>query len=155
MLYYVACTWAVEKGEMARHLWDISRQQAHTSDFLIPVYLIFVVPPIAMAFLKASFFLLYLQLFSALRWARICSRIGLCAVFIIHTGFGAYSFAVASPYTWKWAPRSGPIGVPVAVTGAIVDWYILTIPVIAISRLEAISRRRKIGAMLIFLTGGL
>lgn len=155
LTYYVACTWAAQKGQMARHLWDISQLQAQSADFLVPAYLIFVVPPIAMAFLKASFFLLYLKLFSSLRWARICSRLGLCAVGIIHTSFGIYAFVVASPYHWRWAPKSGTVGVPMAITGAIVDWYILIIPVIAISRLDGISRRRKIGAMLIFLTGAL
>jgi hypothetical protein len=121
----------------------------------VPAYLTFVLPPITLVFLKASFFILYLELFSSLRWARISSLLGLCAIFIIHTSLAAYSFAIASPQHWAWAPKSGPIALPAAVLGAIVDWCILLIPVIAILRLEAISRRRKIGAMLIFLTGGL
>lgn len=140
---------------MARHNWDISLLDAMQPDYLVPFYLLFVLPPIALVFLKASFFILYLQFFGVLRWVRLCCYAGVGLIAIIHTTIGIYSFVIASPWRSDWAHRAEGIAMAASILGFFVDITILVIPVIAIERLQLLSVKRKVAAVLIFTAGGL
>lgn len=148
-------TYGVEKEYMGRHLWDISVEQSRGSSILITSYLPFVLPPWTLHFLKATFFILYLYIFGSLRWIRITCWIGLICITIIHSTIGIYSFAIASPYqTDTWKDKVMGVAVSGSIPGLIVDIVLLVIPIVAIAPLQ-LSAARKIGALLIFIAGGL
>lgn len=79
----------------------------------------------------------------------------LCSITSIHTALGIYSFMIASPYRSDWALKAEWIGFITAILGLAVDIVILVIPIIAISKLELLSTKKKCGALAVFLTGGL
>jgi hypothetical protein len=116
------------------------------------LYIEFVLPPIALVCLKATFFIFYLYLFGTLIWARIICGIMLGAIATAHTVIAIYSFAVASPYRSDWWAKAEKVMLPVSVISLMVDVVILAIPILAISKLN-LTTRKKIGAGAVFLTG--
>jgi hypothetical protein len=52
----------------------------------------------------------------------------------------------------SWEPRAIQIGVAASIPGLVVDTTLLIIPILAIAPLQ-LSRQKKIGVLLIFLTG--
>lgn len=67
---------------------------------------------------------------------------------------GIYAFIVANPHeSVSWAVSAVRLGVPVGVMGLVADIAIFIIPIAAIIPLQ-ISRAKRFGALLIFLTGG-
>jgi hypothetical protein len=54
----------------------------------------------------------------------------------------------------SWELKAINIGVVASIPGLVVDTLLLVIPIIAIAPLQ-LSTTRKIGALLIFMTGGL
>jgi hypothetical protein len=161
---------------MGTRQWDLSIAQVVKDDFLIvsgaayrtlcanqltqhfqPAYLLVVLLAPVFLFLKSTFFILYLTLFAQLRWARICSWIGLIATTLSYTVFTIHSFALATPrkgQTWVSASQYKPLNLstPQSILGLVIDLYILVIPVIGVSTLQ-LSWKRKIGVLLIFLSG--
>jgi hypothetical protein len=109
---------------------------------------------------KATFFILYLNIFGSLRWVRLICRFGLSCISIIHVTIGCYSIAIAiiastKPYDMhSWELKAIHIGVAASIPGLVVDTLLLVIPIVAIAPLQ-LSTTRKIGALLIFVTGGL
>ena len=98
--------------------------------------------------------MLYLHLFYRIRWIRICSWIGIVYVVLTMGGTGIYVFAVANPReNISWTMTAVQLGIPVGVMGLIADIAILVLPIAAIVPLQ-ISRSKRFGALLIFLTGG-
>lgn len=114
-----------------------------------------------MLFIKVTFFLLYLQLFGPMRWLRICAYIG--AVFTV-----IFYFGMAVTQLIFSTPRHGEtllshqnthneylaiaMSVPQSAVGLAIDLYILILPIIAVSQLQ-LPIRKKVGVMLIFMTG--
>jgi hypothetical protein len=97
---------------------------------------------------------LYLHLFYRIRWIRICSWVGIVYVVLTMGGTGIYVFAVAYPReNISWTMTAVQLGIPVGVMGLIADIAIFVLPIAAIVPLQ-ISRTKRIGALLIFLTGG-
>ena len=131
-----------------------------------------------MMFIKITFFFLYLQIFQPMRWLRICAYIGAVFTSLFYLAMTVVLFISSTPRpgeTWfshlahqnhltsdTAAPQAvgdpavpqvaGDIGITQAVVGLAIDIYILVLPIIAVSRLQMPTRRR-IGVMLIFLTG--
>lgn len=67
---------------------------------------------------------------------------------------GIYTFIVANPHeNITWAIPAIRLGVPVGVLSLVADLAIFIIPFAAIIPLQ-ISPAKRVGAMLIFLTGG-
>jgi hypothetical protein len=136
-------------------LASISMRSAyHTQSSYIP----FILPPWTLLLVKATFFILYLSIFGSLRWVRLVCWIGLSCISIVHVAIGSYSVAIAviastKPYDMhSWELRAIQIGVAASIPGLVVDTTLLVIPIIAIAPLQ-LSRAKKIGALLIFLTG--
>ena len=113
-----------------------------------------VLTPWTLLFLKVTFFALYLQLFSRIRWIRICSWVGIVYVVLTMGGTGIYIFVVANPRELiTWFAKAIHLGIPVGAMGLIADLAIFIVPIVAIVPLH-ISRTKRFGALLIFLTGG-
>ncbi|KAF2262940.1 hypothetical protein CC78DRAFT_581978 [Lojkania enalia] len=154
LVYHAACTWAVMKGNMGRHLWDISVFQANAPNLVIPSYVMFFLPSFIFVFLKASFFLLYMQTFLLVQWVRIWSIAGLIYITAVHSIIGIYALIIASPYNTAWSTEAEKTGVAGAILGLLVDIVILVIPIVAVSRTK-LTRKKKLGALALFTTGAL
>lgn len=176
--FYAASVWGVRKGKLGVHYWDITVLEVSRPDLLVPLYMLTVVFPLTMMFIKITFFFLYLQIFQPMRWLRICAYIGAVFTSLFYLAMTVVLFISSTPRpgeTWfshlahqnhltsdTAAPQAvgdpavpqvaGDIGITQAVVGLAIDIYILVLPIIAVSRLQMPTRRR-IGVMLIFLTG--
>lgn len=125
--------------------------------------MISVVTPLTFLFLKCTFFILYLELFSTVTWLFIASWVGLVATFFVYAMFTILVFVWATPkrgQTWL-SHQTSPemhkelsLSVPQSVVGLVIDLYILIIPIIGVYGLR-LSTKRKIGVMLIFFSGTL
>lgn len=114
-----------------------------------------------MIFTKMTFFLMYLQLFRPLKWLRICVYTGATVSTIFYVTVGVF-------WTTSITPRKGQtfasvavsaaefksllLSVPSAAAGLGIDLYLLVLAITAVMQLQ-LSTRRKIGVILIFLTG--
>ncbi|KAF2868476.1 hypothetical protein BDV95DRAFT_129638 [Massariosphaeria phaeospora] len=108
-----------------------------------------------MLFLKTSFFVLYLDIFAQLRWAVICSWIGIFATVITHSVFFIYTLVGASPNHGGWATSmTKQVSTPYSIVGLILDLTILIIPILVISRLN-MGWQRRVARMTVFCSGGL
>ncbi|KAJ4993292.1 hypothetical protein SVAN01_01267 [Stagonosporopsis vannaccii] len=144
----------VTQSIMGRHLWDISVVQMFDSRLPPIAYSLIILTPLTLLFLKTTFFLLYLHLFSRIRWVRISCWIGVCYVVLSMGSVAIYAFVIANPHeNVSWSSKATQLGVPVGVLSLIADLVIFVIPFAAIIPLQ-INRAKRVGALLIFLTGG-
>ncbi|KAA8566346.1 hypothetical protein EYC84_008929 [Monilinia fructicola] len=159
--YYVACVWGAQRGRIGIHEWDISILQASSLDLLIPAFLITVLTPLTFLFLKTSFFILYLQVFSQLQWLRICAWFGLATTALTYTVLTIIVFVFSTPRhgeSWLTHQTSEAekhitqLSVPQSAIGLILDLYILVLPMAGVSSLR-MSPRRKFGVMSMFFSG--
>ncbi|KAJ4344709.1 uncharacterized protein N0V89_012453 [Didymosphaeria variabile] len=124
--------------------------EALTDDaFIIPAFVLLTVLPVTYGFLKATFFILYLQLFYQLRWMRIGATVGLSVNVATYT-----AFTIATLYLSivRNIVVYGMVAIPISAFGLASDITILLLPIIAVANLK-VTRRKKFGAMLIFLSG--
>lgn len=112
-------------------------------------------------FVKLSLFLLYLSIFSTDRRTKLFIYVGITAIFVAYTGtFIAFGImCLPSPgETWQSAALatqctdSQEVGYFQGAFNVVSDFYILIIPIPVVWRLQ-MPLRRKIGILLIFLTG--
>ena len=114
-----------------------------------------------MLFIKLTFFLLYIQIFQPMRWLRISSYVNataLCAFYGAST-VAQVIFATPRP-SETWAShlvssenaKGKILSVPLSAVGLFFDIVILILPIAGVMRLQ-LPTRRKIGVLLIFLTG--
>ena len=106
---------------------------------------------------------MYLYIFGPLRWLRICAYIGAAFTTAFYAGMIVASFVIATPRpgeTWlehffsKMEKKSSDLPTPTSSFGLVTDLVILALPIIAVMQLQ-LPTRRKIGAILIFMTGAL
>lgn len=120
-------------------------------------------PPFVYLFLKNTFFIMYLYIFGPLRWLRICAYIGAAFTSAFYVGMIVASFVIATPRpgeTWpehlfsELERKSIHLPIPTSSFGLVTDLVILALPIIAVMQLQ-LPTRRKIGVILIFMTGAL
>lgn len=171
-------------GKMGTHAWNVNKLVYFSMDYRVvsfffpldypcsdvvhnwcviprsqPTFINIVTSPITFATTKASFFILYLQLFQPLEWIKIFSWIGLV---LDVCGYLAWFIVLI----YRSVPRPGehirtlinadliPLGLGVSIFGLLLDLLILALPVIAVSNLR-MSKKKRFGAALVFLTGSL
>lgn len=114
-----------------------------------------------MIFVKLTFYLVYLQIFQPLRWLRICVYIGAAMTTTFYVGVAIYLLVSMTPkqgQSWAAVALSPALlkalrtSVPLAGVGLGTDLYLLILPIAAVMQLQ-LPTRRKIGVILIFLTG--
>ncbi|KAF2261907.1 hypothetical protein CC78DRAFT_607068 [Lojkania enalia] len=160
LAYYVTCIWGSRHG-LGIHQWNLSMIQAMDDGLMIPTYLVTFLTPLVFLFLKMSFFILYLQLFSQEHKIRIVCWIGLVATAVTYTIISILVGVFATPgkgETWfshqtsENMKRDLAMSVPQSIIGLVFDLIILAVPIFAVSGLT-MSLKRKIGVLLIFLSG--
>ena len=117
--------------------------------------------PPAMIFTKLTFYLVYLQVFRPMHWLRICIYFGATITTAFYMATGIYWIVSITPRKGQdfidvaVSPaqlKSLRLSVPVACVGLATDLYLLILPITAVLQLQ-LPTRRKIGVILIFLTG--
>ena len=120
--------------------------------------------PLVNLFVKLSFFIYFLEIFNpkpVLRWL-IYTGAGVTTVFYVTTTIVLFALSTPPPgvsLAQKFASflepgRSGFLDTVLAVGyfNLITDFYILLLPISGVIRLQ-LPKRRKIGVILIFMTG--
>lgn len=161
IIAYFVSTVLVAKNGVGTHLWNLSVLKASKTALLIPTYMNSTLTPFAFLWLKSTFFILYLQLFAQYKHLRILSWSGLGVCFGVYTGFTIAIFYYATPSrgsTWfahqtsENMKKDLALSVPQSIFGLVIDLWILLIPILGVVGLK-MSLRRKIGVLLIFLSG--
>ena len=115
-----------------------------------------------MIFTKMTFFLMYLQMFWPFKWLRV-------GIYLGATVTTTFYLVVEIFWLYYTIPRKGQsflsvaaspaakskellLSVPVAAVGLGIDVYLLILPITAAMQLQ-LPTRRKVGVVLIFLTG--
>lgn len=127
------------------------------------IYIAHIMVTPALGLIKYSLFLQYYLLFRPLRWIRISVWTGgtVSAVFyvsatviacVLNSPWPGESLqdAILSRHAFVWAQ----FAIPTGVVGMLVDWYLLILPIPAIWNLQ-VSPSKKLGVLIIFMTGGL
>ncbi|KAL9126710.1 MAG: hypothetical protein Q9175_007876, partial [Cornicularia normoerica] len=150
-------------GAAGRHVWDIHLDKALDKSRLYQDYIATIMTTPALGLIKSSLFIQYYLLFRPLRWVRI-------SVWIGATIFGLFSVAVTitglvllSPWpgqslledilSWHYL-QFAQFAIPTGIIGMLVDWYLLILPIPAVLTLQ-MSTAKKLGVLIIFMTGGL
>ena len=114
-----------------------------------------------MTLAKLTFFLTYLQIFWPLKWLRVCIYIGIAATTMFYLAVEVFWLVEITPrhgQTFASVAVSPAefrvllLSVPTAAVGLGIDLYLLILPITAVAQLQ-LPTRRKIGVILIFLTG--
>ncbi|KAL8949920.1 MAG: hypothetical protein Q9222_004009 [Ikaeria aurantiellina] len=134
------------RGRMGYHGWDISIAQTMEKDFAIPLYLLTVLQPPIMLFLKATFFIMYLYIFSPMRWMRFCGYAGALFTTAFYGSTTIIFFVYATPSrgeSWDNYLASDHsffhltnIYLSQASVGLAIDLAIFILPVIAVLQLQ-------------------
>lgn len=151
----------VTQGVFGRHQWDVSLLDLTKPEFYIPTYVTNWMSSIAVAFAKSTFFLLYLQIFAPFKGIRWAIYIGLGFTIIWYTVFTIAQLYLLTPengegFIKQFAEQRQldtlKISIPITAGSVFIDFYAFVIPIIGVSKLQ-LSRKRKFGVLLIFLTG--
>ena len=126
------------------------------------MYILNWLATLILPFAKTTFFIFYLQLFRPFRWLRILCYIGISFTTITFLSFLVAQLALVTPHpgeTWLQVdedPRELKslkyLSIPITATSFGIDIYIFIIPMLGIAKLK-LSPRRKLGVVLVFLTG--
>ncbi|KAA6410958.1 MAG: hypothetical protein FRX48_05269 [Lasallia pustulata] len=158
--YFVICIYAV-RGKMGTHQWNVRYADLISDRLVIPTYLVGVVVPFILFFAKLSFFLLYLQLFRPIKALRLCIYAGAVFTGLLYISCIVVFLAYQTPHPGQSfqafqsravIKKAQIVCTVLGVTGTVIDLYILVLPIAAISQLQ-LEKRRKIGVILVFMTG--
>ena len=109
-----------------------------------------------MLFLKVTFFIMYLHIFRPMRWLRICGYTGATFTAVFYGAMAIISIVFFTPgrlrHDVSEAKNTIAISVPQSVVGLVIDLAILVLPIVAVLQLQ-LPTRRKMGVILVFLTG--
>ena len=114
-----------------------------------------------MIFTKMTFFLMYLQMFWPFKWLRVSIYLGATVTIAFYLALEVLWFYDLTPRKGKSflsvaassaETRELVLSVPSAAVGLGIDVYLLILPITAVLHLQ-LPTRRKIGVILIFLTG--
>ena len=126
-----------------------------------PSYLIEVLMPPTMLFLKLAFFVMYLHIFGPLRWLKICGIVGAIFTTMFYGITAVFMFYFATPMRGEtWYQHLGTqyrhltlvIALVQAAVGLVIDVAILLLPIIAVMQLQ-LPRKQKFGVIITFMTG--
>ena len=113
-----------------------------------------------LAFIKVTFFILYLQLFRPIRGLRVAIWAGGIITVLFYLSYGIELFVLSTPspgedwlqhFTSPAQSKEANLSIPLPAVGLALNLYILVIPLIGIYNLQ-IPIRRKIGVAMVFLT---
>ncbi|TGO17536.1 hypothetical protein BPAE_0423g00020 [Botrytis paeoniae] len=150
-------------GTVGLHTWDYSLARLFTNyngvGFIIPTWN----TPLAFGLVKLTIWLTYIEIFTSMRWVRICCYIGAAITFLW------YFPVVIATLVWTTPPRgenfvyslisdgiftTQKLTIPIAAVGLALDVFLFVIPLLAVSKLH-MATKKKLGVGLIFATGAL
>ena len=126
-------------------------------------YLQQLIYPIGLGFIKVSYFLLYGRLFRPLRAMRVAIWSGGVVSSLFYTLMFVLDVYFATPrrgetylthYLNPIDKHATQMSLPFAIIGLVLDFYILLLPIWGVWQLQ-LSKQKKWGVILIFMTGGL
>ena len=160
-LYYAGFMWEIARSKQGRHQWDVRVPEAASADLFVPAYVIGIVSPLGLLFIKDSFFIFYLEVFGIYRWIRVGSYLGLVLTTLFYFGTLIAMLYLTTPRpgeTWLTHQLS-QLGrdeelysTPQACVGLAIDVGILMMPILAVMNVK-MRAWRKVGVMLILMTG--
>lgn len=143
-------------------MWDTSVLAISNSGWGVSIYITTWSTSVALPFAKLTFFIFYIQLFKPFRWLLISCYIGIAFTICAYLSFFIAQVALCTPHPGEsWLqmyadPREFAnldyLAIPVAATSFAIDIYVLVLPIVGVSKLK-MSRRRRVGVLLIFMTG--
>lgn len=104
---------------------------------------------------------MYRQVFGPMRWMRISANVGALLTTLFYVSMSMCAIILTTPRRGEtWLQHEGShlerlnikISIPQSCVNLILDLYILILPSIAVAKLQ-MAPRRKIGIILIFMTG--
>ncbi|KAF7951956.1 hypothetical protein EAE96_007253 [Botrytis aclada] len=150
-------------GTVGLHTWDYSLARLFTNyngvGFIVPTWN----TPLAFGLVKLTIWLTYIEIFTSMRWVRICCYIGAAITSLW------YFPVVIATLVWTTPPRgenfvyslisdgiftTQKLTIPIAAVGLAIDVFLFVVPLLAVSRLH-MATKKKLGVGLIFATGAL
>ncbi|KAF7911959.1 uncharacterized protein EAE98_011716 [Botrytis deweyae] len=150
-------------GTVGLHTWDYSLARLFTNyngvGFIVPTWN----TPLAFGLVKLTIWLTYIEIFTSMRWVRICCYIGAAI-----TSLWYFPVAIAT-LVWTTPPHgenfvyslisdgiftTQKLTIPIAAVGLAIDVFLFVIPLLAVSKLH-MATKKKLGVGLIFATGAL
>ncbi|KAF7853147.1 uncharacterized protein EAF02_012090 [Botrytis sinoallii] len=150
-------------GTVGLHTWDYSLARLFTNyngvGFIVPTWN----TPLAFGLVKLTIWLTYIEIFTSMRWVRICCYIGAAI-----TSLWYFPVAIAT-LVWTTPPHgenfvyslisdgiftTQKLTIPIAAVGLALDVFLFVIPLLAVSKLH-MATKKKLGVGLIFATGAL
>ena len=117
----------------------------------------------ALGLIKSSLFIQYYLLFKPLRWVRVSVWIGGTITALFYVSVTITALVLNSPWpgeslledliSWHYL-KFAEFSIPTGVIGMLVDWYLFILPIPAVLTLQ-MSWAKKLGVLIIFMTGGL
>ncbi|KAI9656910.1 MAG: hypothetical protein M1821_003549 [Bathelium mastoideum] len=163
IVHYVVVVLGCIHGATGSHERDIHLDKLLNKDTVIQNYVTSITANPALGLIKLSLFIQFYSLFYPLRYVRLCVYIGAPLLVAYYASVTITAFALGSPWpgesllddflSWHYKKFS-QFSIPTGVIGIIVDWYLLILPMPAVWSLQ-LSSAKKIGVMLVFMTGGL
>ncbi|KAM0797970.1 hypothetical protein BDR22DRAFT_974886 [Usnea florida] len=148
-------------GYLGYHSWDVTSGQVMSSEYFMIAYAQTLVAPLALGFIKASYFIFYRDLF----WPNAQLRVAIWLGGILSTVFYILVFALnlyfATPrpgesfarhYLGPVSQTGGQLLIPSSAIGLVFDLYIITLPIWGIWQLQLPIRKKK-RAFFVFLSG--
>ncbi|KAK2615796.1 hypothetical protein N8I77_002523 [Diaporthe amygdali] len=146
---------------LGRHLWDVPLSWI-TDRYLELTTVGLILHSLGSMFFKLTLLVLYLRLFSPIRWAYWLIWAGIASITVVYTALSIFILSNCVPrksQTWHYTTYYGSCTMAQSqnslvngVFGLISDLYILAIPLWLVSHLS-LPLNRKLGAMSVFLTG--
>lgn len=159
--YYALCVRDVLVGYLGYHSWDVTSGQVMSSEYFMIAYAQTLVAPLALGFIKASYFIFYLHLFGPKPPLRVAIWLGgiLSTIFYILVFALNLYFATPRPgesfarhYLGPVSRTGGQLLIPSSAIGLVFDLYIITLPMWGIWQLQLpIQKRMRVS--LVFLSG--
>lgn len=163
LVYFGAVINGCLNGPTGRHQWEMYLSQVLGKASLYQSYITVIMATPALGLIKLSLFIQYYLLFSLMRWVRISVWIGATLSGVFYITVSIVAFVLCSPWhgeTMLETILSGhyfkfaQFSIPTGVISMLMDWYLLILPIPAVLALQ-MSTAKKIGVLIIFMTGGL
>ncbi|KAK8901035.1 hypothetical protein QC760_010491 [Botrytis cinerea] len=160
-LYVVVLLSATGNGTFGLHNWDFSVARLISYRNLITTGLLPWLTPLTLGLVKVTIFLTYMEIFRSMKWMKMACLIGLTFTVVWYFSITIAQLCLAVPLGGEgWVKhlftqrmiQQNLLSVPTAVVGLAIDCYLFILPIIALNKLK-MTRRKKLGAGLIFATG--
>ncbi|KAK2880119.1 hypothetical protein FQN49_000533 [Arthroderma sp. PD_2] len=163
LVYFGATVNGCVNGIAGRHTWEIHLDKLLGNASLYQNYLTVIMATPALGLIKLSLFIQYYLLFKVRRYVRISVYIGATLSGLFYIATSVTAFVMSSPWpgesilegtlSWHYL-KFAEFSIPTGIIGMLVDLVLLILPMPAVWQLQ-LSTSKKIGIILVFMTGGL